>query len=230
MKKTRGLFWILTGAMLFLSALFLVVYNFKQDSKSGQVASEILSELKEIIPQTTEPVTEPELPLVTIKNDLFSEYENDLFSEYEETTIATEVIEEKTIEIDGSIYIGIIWIPSLNLELPVLSNWSYSNLNYSPCRYEGTVQEGNLIIAAHNYRSHFGNIQNLNIGDQIIFTDVNGITYEYEVILSELIDGYDIESMEFGSADDWDLTLFTCTLSGQSRVTVRAVEVKLGDD
>lgn len=222
MKKTRGLFWILTGAMLFLSALFLVVYNFKQDNKSGQTASEILSELKEIIPQTTEPVTEPELPLITVNNDLFSEYE--------EATTVTEIPEEKTIEIDGSIYIGIIWIPSLNLELPVLSNWSYSNLNYSPCRYEGTVQEGNMIIAAHNYRSHFGNIQNLNIGDQIIFTDVNGITYEYEVILSELIDGYDIESMEFGSADDWDLTLFTCTLSGQSRVTVRAVEVKLGDD
>lgn len=222
MKKTRGLFWILIGAMLFLSALFLVVYNFKQDNKSGQAASEILSELKEVIPQTTKPVTEPELPLMTINNDLFSEYE--------EVTTVTEIPEEKTIEIDGSIYIGIIWIPSLNLELPVLGNWSYSNLNYSPCRYEGTVQEGNLIIAAHNYRSHFGNIQNLNIGDQIIFTDVNGVTYEYEVILSELINGYDIESMEFGSADDWDLTLFTCTLSGQSRVTIRAVEIKLGDD
>ncbi len=34
--------------------------------------------------------------------------------------------------------------------------------------------------------------------------------------------GTDIAQMTSGDAESWDLTLFTCTLSGQSRVTVRA--------
>ena len=69
-------------------------------------------------------------------------------------------------------------------------------------------------------------IQELNSGDSIIITDTNGVLHNYEVVQSEIIDGYNIESMNFGSDDEWDLTLFTCTLSGQSRVTVRAVEIK----
>lgn len=198
--------------MLLLAALFLVFSNFRQDSESSQTASEMLSELKEVIPQVTE--SDDYISIQTTAP------ENDLFQEYETTTVP----EEKIIEIDGNYYVGIISIPSLELELPVISEWSYDNLKLSPCRYKGTVADGNMIIAAHNYRSHFGRIQELNSGDYIIFTDGNGISHRYEVIQSEMIDGYDIESMEFGGG--WDLTLFTCTLSGQSRVTVRAVKVK----
>jgi len=218
MKKTGGLFWIILGTMLLLSALFLVFSNFRQDSESGKNADRILSELKEVIPQTTSVSDDNNESVTTAKIP-----ESDLFQEY---TITETVPEPEPLELDGNYYIGIIWIPSLNIELPVLSEWSYPNLKISPCRYRGTVQSGDIIIAAHNYRSHFGLINQLNSGDSIVFTDINGISHNYEVIQSEMIDGYDIESMEFGSAEGWDLTLFTCTLSGQSRVTVRAIELK----
>ena len=58
----------------------------------------------------------------------------------------------------------------------------------------------------------------------ILLTDRTGKIHHYEVVQTEIIPGQDVEAMEFGSAENWDLTLFTCTLSGQSRVTVRAVE------
>jgi len=216
--KNKGLCLIIAGTMLVLSALFLVFYNFRQDNRSGEKASEILSEIKEIIPETTVQTSSPEfITSSDSNNNLFEEYE-----EYETTTVP----EEKLVEIDSNYYIGIINIPSLGIELPILSEWSYPNLKLSPCRYKGSIDGGDLIIAAHNYRSHFGRISELNSGDSIIIIDGNGISHEYEVIQSELIDGYNIESMEFGSADNWDLTLFTCTLSGQSRVTVRAIKVK----
>lgn len=202
------------GTMMLLASLFLVFSNFRQDMESSQTASEILTELKEVIPQTTAFQSPPETTVPTVYNDIFQEYE------------VTTVPEEKTIEIDNNYYIGTILIPSLDIELPIISEWSYPNLKLSPCRYNGTIFEGNLIIASHNYRSHFGRIQELNSGDSIIITDTDGITHNYEVIQSEIIDGYNIESMEFGSDDSWDLTLFTCTLSGQSRVTVRAIEIK----
>ena len=42
----------------------------------------------------------------------------------------------------------------------------------------------------------------------------------------EELPGTAVEQMQFGDADDWDLTLFTCTLGGRSRVTVRAVKAE----
>lgn len=209
-KKKQGLCWIMFGTMLLLAALFLVLYNLRTD-RQGKVASEqILTVLKEQLP---EPDEKPVLPDFT--EDLFAQYETE-----------SDVIPEETlIEIDGRYYLGYITIPSLNIELPVLNAWSYPNLKLSPCRYQGSVYTGDLILAAHNYRSHFGRIQELNSGELIIFTDGDGVQHRYQVLQSEMLDGRDISAMEFGSADSWDLTLFTCTIGGQSRVTVRAIAV-----
>ncbi|MBR6599531.1 MAG: sortase, partial [Oscillospiraceae bacterium] len=132
--------------------------------------------------------------------------------------------QEEVININGDFYSGIVEIPVLSLELPVYRDLDYENLKYSPCRYKGSVQDGNIIIAAHNYSSHFGNIDNMISGDRIYFTDAQGIVYEYEVITTEVVDGTDIEAMESGS-EEWDMTIFTCTLSGMSRIAVRAAAV-----
>ena len=78
------------------------------------------------------------------------------------------------------------------------------------------------MICAHNYTSHFGRIKELHSGDEIVFTDVTGRQYPYAVISIEQYPGTDVEHIKFGNAEEWDLTLFTCTLNGQSRVTVRA--------
>lgn len=213
MNRNKGLLWMILGAMLLLAALFLVMYNLHEDSKGQEQSAEILTHLKEKLPTPTEPPLLPD----------FSG-EDDLFSQYEETTEPEETVPEETlIEIDGQLYLGIISIPSLGIELPVLHEWSYPGLKIAPCRYKGSVYTGDLIIAAHNYRSHFGRLQELNSGELLIFTDGNGVMHRYTVLQSEMINGHDIWSMEFGSADFWDLTLFTCTLSGQSRVTVRAM-------
>jgi len=58
-------------------------------------------------------------------------------------------------EIDGNNYIGVIDIPCLGLSLPIISDWSYPNLKIAPCRYKGSAYQDNLIIAGHNYQSHF---------------------------------------------------------------------------
>lgn len=214
MKKAHGVCCILLGAILLIAALSLVLYNTEENKKSGEAAKSILSELKMEMPATTTATVAS-----TMENDLFVYY-----SQFETTTVP--VFEEATREIDGNIYIGIISIPVLGIELPVMSEWNYPNLKISPCRYKGTVAAGDIIIAAHNYDSHFGRLKSLYVNDEIIFTDVNGYPHYYEVSQITEINGRDIESMDFGSADSWDLTLFTCTLGGQSRVTIRAVEKK----
>lgn len=209
MKKIRGWYWIMIGAILLIAAVLLVGYNIQQDYHGAEATRTILPALQEKMTATVSEEDTQELPL-----------EQDLLAEYTEELSSEEIL----LEVDGETYLGTISIPSLGIELPVLSAWSYPNLKLAPCRYAGTVADGNLILAAHNYRSHFGKIGNLNSGDTIYFTDGGGVLHTYEVVQTELISGHDVPAME-SNAEDWDLTLFTCTMSGRNRVTVRAMEL-----
>lgn len=123
-----------------------------------------------------------------------------------------------TVEIDGHLYIGFVSIPKLELMLPVMDSWSYPQLKISPCRYAGSAYLNNLIIAAHNYRSHFGRLRSLGIGDTITFTDAANNQFYYTVAELETLKRTAVEEMESG---EWDLTLFTCTPGGQTRLAVR---------
>ena len=126
-------------------------------------------------------------------------------------------------EIDGYSYIGYLSLPSLGLELPVMSDWSYPQLRIAPCRYYGSVKTGDLVIAAHNYSRHFGNIRDLMPGDIVYFTDMDGQVSEYEVVEVNILNPMDVEEM---TSSGYALTLFTCTYGGQSRVTVRCDSVE----
>ena len=114
--------------------------------------------------------------------------------------------------------IGILEIPALNLELPVISSWSYSSLRLAPCRYSGSAYKGNLVIAAHNYQSHFGGLRTLPEGSEVFFTDAVGNRFSYYVAVTEALTPWSVDDMTSG---EWPLTLFTCTLDSQNRVTVR---------
>ncbi len=130
---------------------------------------------------------------------------------------ATEI---QSVKIDDGDYIGILELPALELTLPVRRDWSYPALKQSPCRYAGSFLDDDMIIAGHNYKQHFGALSQLRVGDTVNFTDVEGFVYRYQVVELETLDGTAVEEMQAG---DWDLTLFTCTYGGQSRVTVRCV-------
>ena len=122
------------------------------------------------------------------------------------------------LEVDGQRYIGTVSIPAIDVALMVQENWDLALLKISPCRYMGSPYRGNLIICAHNYTTHFGRLKDLLPGDEVIFTDVDGNKFRYTVVELETIAGTAVEEMKSGM---WDLTLFTCTLGGQARVTVR---------
>lgn len=130
--------------------------------------------------------------------------------------------EMTVVEIDGYGYIGYLSIPALGIELPVMSEWDYTRLQIAPCRYYGAVKTDNLVVAAHNYPSHFGRLSSLELGDTVQFTDMDGRLYTYRVGDLETLPPAATKDM---IVSDWDLTLYTCTYSGQSRVTVRCERV-----
>jgi sortase A len=122
------------------------------------------------------------------------------------------------VDVEGRSFIGTVQIPSLGLLLPIQNEWGKDNAKVSVCRYEGSAYEDDLIICGHNYSEHFGTLNELATGDSIIVTDMNGRSFYYQVVNIETLGAYDVEKMESG---EWDLTLFTCTVGGSNRVTVR---------
>ncbi len=215
-NHSRSTFILLIGLFLILAAGVLVVCNAYQSQKSAKEAQAVLEQLDTMIPETQPATTPVQTSLPVLTDDLYAPYEPP------EMTLPPE---PQTV-VDGKTYIGVIEIPSLDVKLPVLSTWSYPNLKISPCRYMGRADTDDLIVAAHNYRSHFGRIANLSIGDALVFCAVDGTVYRYTVCNLETLHGTDTEMLCSDVDNAWDLTLFTCTLGGKSRVCVRATLVE----
>ena len=123
-----------------------------------------------------------------------------------------------TVKVDGYDCIGFLSIPVLNLELPVLTDWSYEKLKKAPCHYYGSCYEKDLVIAAHNYKSHFGRLSELKAGDIVVFTDVSGAVHCYEAVVVETLPKNATKEM---ITSGFDLSLYTCTPGGNNRATVR---------
>ena len=113
--------------------------------------------------------------------------------------------------------VGKISIPAIGIDLPVMSEWSYPRLKIAPCRQFGSSRTDDLVIAAHNYESHFGKLTSLTAGDSVTFTDMDGIVNEYVVNKVEVLDPHSVEEVEHSG---YALVLYTCTYGGKTRVTV----------
>ena len=165
MKANRGTILMTIGLLLLAAALFLAGYNIWDEHRAEGSAQQVLDQLVSETPQPEPPAPEEPTP------------------EY----ILHPEMDMPTVEIDGSRYIGRVTIPALGLELPVMSQWSYPNLKIAPCRYQGSAYTGDLIIAGHNYRTHFGPLKNLGVGDTVLFTDADGNQFRYTVAQVETL-------------------------------------------
>ena len=125
--------------------------------------------------------------------------------------------QEVTVDLNGYDYIGFIKIPKMEIKLPVLSEWDYARLKIAPCRQFGSIGTDDIVIAAHNYKKHFGSLSTLNVGDEVIFTDANKNEHIYSVERVEVLEATDVEKVQNSG---YDLVLYTCTYSGKMRVAV----------
>lgn len=129
--------------------------------------------------------------------------------------------EMKTVLIDGNEYIGRLSVPSIGLDLPVISQWDYEKFKIAPCRYYGSSKTDDLVIAAHNYPAYFRKVLSLKPGDEVFFTDAEGTVLSFVVSNVEILPPASVDEMISG---DWDLTLFTCTRGARSRMAVRCIK------
>lgn len=158
MKRTRkkGTLLMILGLLLIAAALFLTGYNIWDGKRAGKSTDRILKEMSD-----------------TVKGNPVEEEEPDY--------VKNPGMEMPMVQIDGRRYIGILSIPAVQMELPVMSEWSYPGLRIAPCRYSGSVYSGHMVIAAHNYSTHFGLLKKVSIGDEVRFTDAEGHVFSYQV-------------------------------------------------
>lgn len=192
-RRNLGSVLIVFGVVLAVSAVALVLYNLYVDNKAAEGIDEIVRQIS----MDSEREVQPDY----------------ILNPNMEMPIAT---------IDGVDYVGKISIPELELELPVISEFTYPNLKTAPCRYSGSVYLDNMVIAGHNYSSFFGTLKNISAGDTVVFTDIDGNVFNYEVVDMQVLLPTAVDNMITG---DWDLSLFTCTVGGRTRFTVRCDRV-----
>lgn len=203
-KNQIGKIFTITGLLLFAAALALSVYNLWDGYRAEQSREKLLEEYRDKNQNISDEGEQAEE-----SDGQIPDYQ--LNPEMEMPEVMLE-------ELDGAACIGVLEIPAIDLKLPVLSEWSYPLLKKAPCRYSGSAYLDNLVIAAHNYRTHFGKLKELETGDEVIFTDAAGNRFEYKVAVVEALTPQSVEDMTSG---EWALSLFTCTLDGKNRVTVR---------
>ena len=210
MKK--GTISILIGLLLLAAALMLECVDLAQDKAAGTDSAAVLEEL--------EPAIEPEpIPIEGRQTRSGEQSEGEM--EYPDYVLDPDMA-LPTVEIDGQRYVGTLSLPTLEIELPVNDVCDHDRLFKTPCRYTGTAYRNDLVICAHNYRRHFGRIKTLRYGDEVTFTDVDGNVFRYRVLEIENLWPNEVDRMKTG---EWDLTLFTCSKTGRTRVTVRCERV-----
>lgn len=188
---------VFIGITLIIASGIIIITNNYEDNKAKENSKIVLKNLKDNIKEQTKDKSNTNIKPTSISK------------------------QDNTIKIDNNKYIGIITIPKLNIELPIMSNYNEEKLKIAPCLYYGTISN-KIIICAHSYRSHFGTLSKLSQNDKIVITNVDGENIIYEVLEIEVLDSNDIKKM---INTEFDLTLYTCTNDGTKRITVRANKV-----
>ena len=197
MPKRAGIAIIAVGAVLILSALLLLLYNRYEDAHAGQEAESLLASVEAAI--SAQEMAAPNKP--------------------ESTEAPSPPLDPEmpVVTLGGYEYVGYVEIPTLGLKLPVMAEWDYTRLQIAPCRQFGSSRTDNLVIAAHNYDTHFGKLKELSKGDTVIFTDMEGIVSTYCI---EKLETLSPDAVDTVLNSGYDLVLYTCTKGGKTRVTV----------
>ena len=213
-RKIEILLLVLGGCML-AAALGLLFYFHWQDRRAGAAADELTGQVEAVLqaeeriaPEDGRQVASDETEKVPVTED----------SSEEKQETDDEALHQALVALPEGV-MGLIEFPEYERVLPVMGVYDEELLRQYPCVYGADeCQEGQMIIAGHNYQSHFRCIRDFSPENEVIFTALDGEKTVYEVVKREEISGNDRKALLAGG---WDLTLFTCAINRQNRVVIR---------
>ena len=199
MRRKLSGFLMGLGVVMILGAAGLLLYNRQESAREASFSAQVLPVLNQRIQQAREDYTTPPL-------------EEDPLQPPREMTVVEE---------DGLPYVGILTIPTLEYQTPVLAETTDAYLDRGACRFYGSVFRGDLVICAHNYNRLYRDLASLHTGDEVWFTDMDGVTWTYEVAELETLGPNMVTEM---TGSGYELTFFTCTYGGKARLTLRCAK------
>ena len=142
---------------------------------------------------------------------------------------------ESQLEYKGYKVIGIVKIPKINIEYPILDigdidpESAKAPMKMSIIKYwgENVNDYGNLSIAGHNNKSGtmFGKTKKLEIGDIVELTDLTGQTIQYSIYDIFVTDPNDVSILLPKDENIREVTLITCTNGNKQRLILKAKEI-----
>ncbi len=241
-NKVIGALWIVLGCLL-VAVVALVYVRDKAGRQAGWAADTLLSAINEqsdVVEQLSDPEATPEpLDEASAMNVTYQHEDDDgaLMSgdpyaqpdapEMDEAELQA-IIDTIASSVGKDGVIGVLSIPEIEVELPIIGQWSTKLLKVSICRYQGGDPNtpGNLVVIGHNYKngSHFGRLKNLEEGDELFLTDMAGVQKRYVVYEMVTVAPDDFSALE-PYRGECGLTLMTCYKDGTNRLFVRCEQV-----
>lgn len=211
MRDKGNRFLIRLGLLLIAAALLLAAFNVSREYRSKKAAQQVADQLKAGMKISAEGHTtdadiarnpgETEIPDYLLNPDM----------------------DMPALDMEGEKYIGILQIPSLSLELPVLRDGEEEKLDTALGCCGGSCYTGSMVIVGRNYPCFFGRLNRLRTGDEIVFTDIDGNVFLYEVQSAEQPETTVIQKL---SGDGWALTLGSYTAVGHGVIAIRCAAQK----
>lgn len=150
--------------------------------------------------------------------------------EEEKQTSNNNTVENKKIETKYKGYnvVGIIKIPTIKIEYPIIDKTSDETMEYSITKFWGNnVNDiGNFTMAGHHYLdgTMFGKLDKLKLGENIEMTDLTGNTIEYKIFDIYIIDPNEVEFVKSVQENTREITLITCINGRKNRLIIKARE------
>lgn len=238
-KKKMYKFNFFLSVFLVCSLFSYYIYAEYDRNKNEEVSKEILAsidlEYYEEEPENKDVRMEDNVLVVTLGGQVKERKEIDItkLAQSVQTQIENKKKEKEIFTTEsGDTYStdAILNIPSLEINYPILNKTTDELLKISLTKFWGgdPNEKGNYVIVGHNYKNKkmFGKLSNIEVGDKVELTDLNGKTLEYEVYDKYIVEPDDTSCTSQQTNGKKEITLITCTNYGTQRLVVKAKEVK----
>lgn len=148
----------------------------------------------------------------------------------EVTEIPEEKVEPEKVYMENYEVMGTIEIPKTGVKYPILDRVTVRSIEIAVAiAYPQNAElnkEGNVVIYGHNYRNglFFSDNKKLSNGDKIYITDKYGEKITYEIYNIYQTDANDASYFVRDTEGRKEISLQTCTDSGDGRIIIWAAE------
>lgn len=129
----------------------------------------------------------------------------------------------ETVNLSGYEVTGILQIPDLNRSWPIIASGDPAATAKIPSIYGGNPASGDLVISDSTGNQQFAELKNLPDGSKVVFTDISGREYRYQIATVETVPSSKLSAIS-RHRERWDAAIITPNFSGRGQIVTRLVK------